>query len=165
MTDTTKEATKPKKLSLRRKLGVVAGLVVFAILAMWWLAISYPRPSPNSLKRVHDWVQERIENGPFDSMEARRHTLIRESNVLDLIGDADENVELVPMNRKTLGLPAPDRQATWNQFDSSTSTHQELRIGFTDDGLAVHARYSCEERSWIGYLYEERIVPFIFSVQ
>ena len=115
MTPTTKEAAKPKKLTLQRKLGVVVGLVVFVVVAMVSIELSNPRPSlTDVLGRIN------------------RRELTNYTQVSKILG-APWHIELLKLNNPGVSDP-DDTMNIWMAYDSSAGQVNCLEIVCYGDG-------------------------------
>ena len=84
LAEDTKNAVKPQKLSLRRKLGVVVGLMAFGFVAMVSMGLSNPRPS---LREVGSWIQRHREHS---------RDLIHISEFVEFMGRPQGGTKLQP---------------------------------------------------------------------
>lgn len=135
MTENTKDAAKPKKRPLSRKVVVVVGLMEFALSARLSFELSDPRPS---LRSVHDRIRIDMES-------------IRAEDVSDVLGDTAAGNE-------DMGV------FVWYEIDLNWPRLNSLGLMCNSDGSIYHVAYASHERSlvecvqtrWI-WRYERRL--------
>ena len=135
MTETTKDAATPKKLTLWRKLGVVGGLVAFAIVAMVSIGLSNPRPD---LRVTHEQISDHLQRGgqpvSFDDLTA------------------------------TLGPPVKDvvwamdigRYEMWISYSLETSRSHSLIVKVDQHGNINSPKFFTHNITFFQHLYERR---------
>ena len=145
MSEHAKDSAKPKMRPLWRKLGVVAGLALFAVVVMVSIELSNPGPSFLS---VHDDLRDHIRTGRYS---------IRLPHVVEAIGLPSKTLTLTngSVKRGEHHWIVP-RVHKWNRFDARSVTTIEVWVDPNDVIVGV----SCYRKSLLEYIYDNKIAPW-----
>ena len=147
MTEDATDAGRPRKLTLWRKLAVVAGLMVFGVVATWSLALSNRRPS---LREVHVHIEAHLK---------RTNDPINVSRVSTVLGEPSYLVTSELEN----GVAWFRKIATWYHYDWLARQYTALDLTINHDGTVARSRCERIEMGPVDFVVYERILPFCES--